>query len=173
MRHFGTAGLVAAAALAADQASKAWVRAIAAHEGHIRDVIPGCFALVYRTNPGIAFSLFRSVKAAPFIFSLVSLAAVAFVAWTLCRYRCLPYKILLALGAIAGGALGNMIDRLVPPHRVLDFIDWYIGACHWPAFNIADSAICIGACLLVLASFTDPHAFSTSAPPKEDCHEKR
>ncbi|MEX3824804.1 signal peptidase II, partial [Paraburkholderia sp. BR14262] len=53
-----------------------------------------------------------------------------------------------ALALIMGGALGNVIDRLLYGH-VIDFLDFHVGGWHWPAFNLADSAICIGAALLV------------------------
>ncbi len=149
--------------LAADCASKAWIRSFLPSEAHWHDVIPGCLRLVHRLNPGIAFSLFHSVRGAPIVFSFVSVAALAFIIWLVYRYRALPWKVLLALGAIAGGAAGNLIDRVLPPHHVLDFIDCYVGAWHWPAFNVADSAICIGAGLLILASFTDPHSFSSQS----------
>lgn len=57
-----------------------------------------------------------------------------------------------SLTLILGGAVGNLIDRLVYGH-VVDFIDVYLGSAHWPAFNVADSAICIGAVLLIIDSF--------------------
>jgi signal peptidase II len=58
-----------------------------------------------------------------------------------------------ALSLVLGGALGNLYDRITLGH-VVDFLDFYIGDYHWPAFNIADSAICIGAALLIYESFT-------------------
>lgn len=146
-----------------DQLTKALVLAYLPTEGALRVIIPGCLNLVHRRNPGIAFSLFHDWRGAPFFFAAFAIAATVFIAVLLVRYRDLPWKIIAALGLIAGGALGNVIDRLRPPHTVIDFVDCYIGSAHWPAFNVADSAICIGAGLLILASFTDPQAFSRAS----------
>ena len=150
----------------ADQISKLYIR-ISVPEGAWRNIIPGCVAITHRLNQGIALSFFHHINAAPVIFSLIALGAVGFITWLVIRHPMLPRKVIIALGLIGGGAAGNMIDRIIPPHKVVDFIDCYAGTLHWPAFNIADSAICIGAGLLVLASFTDPQAFSrpASSPP--------
>jgi signal peptidase II len=145
--------------LVSDQVTKACIRRFVAY-GESLSVIPGCFNITHRLNQGIAFSFFSNVNAAPYIFSAVAVLAVIFIGWLAYRHTDLPVKVILALGLVAGGALGNMIDRILPPHKVLDFVDWYVGNYHWPAFNIADSAICVGAALLVLAAFTDPQAFS-------------
>lgn len=162
-----TALLVAALILAADQVSKQLVLAFLPYEGAAHPVIPGFLNLVHRRNPGIAFSLFHSWRGAPFFFAAFAIVAVVVIAAILWRYRDLPSKVTIALGLIAGGALGNVLDRLRPPFMVFDFIDCYLGSAHWPAFNLADSAICVGATLLVIASFTDPQAFSPRAlhPP--------
>jgi signal peptidase II len=146
-----------------DQLSKAWVRSYLPLGSADRQVIPGFLALTHRLNPGVAFSLFRSLDYAPLIFSLVALAALGFIAWILARSRYLPRAAVLALGAIAGGACGNLVDRIRPPHHVLDFVDCYFGNYHWPAFNVADSAICIGAALLLVTSIIDVR-FLGSAP---------
>ncbi|MCX7848013.1 MAG: signal peptidase II [bacterium] len=156
------AALVAATIFGADQLSKHLVLAFLPRQGDAYTLIPGCLNLVHRRNPGIAFSLFHDWHAAPIFFAAFAIIVVLIIAFTLCRHPHLPRKIILALGLIAGGALGNLLDRLRPPHMVFDFIDCYLGTAHWPAFNLADSAICVGAGLLILASFTDPHAFSPS-----------
>ncbi len=157
------AAAMAALIIAADQTTKAWVLRVLPDEGMLRPVLPGCLNLVHRRNPGIAFSLFHDWRGAPVFFAIFAVAAALFVAGLLVRYRTLPWKIVAALALVAGGALGNVIDRVTPPHTVFDFIDCYLGTAHWPAFNVADSAICIGAGLLLLASFTDPSAFSPPA----------
>lgn len=149
----------ALAVLAFDQATKAIVRTYVAC-GETVSVIPGCFNITYRLNQGIAFSFFSTVNTAHYIFSFVAALAVVFIGWMAYRHKNLPLKVIFSFGLVAGGAAGNMIDRIMEPHKVLDFIDWYAGSYHWPAFNIADSAICIGAVLLMLAAFTDPQAFS-------------
>jgi len=157
------AAAIAAAVIFLDQLTKALVLAYLPAEGAVRTLIPGCLNLVHRRNPGIAFSLFHNWRGAPFFFAAFAVLATVCIAAVLMRYRALPWKIIMALGLIAGGALGNLIDRLRPPHTVIDFLDCYIGTAHWPAFNVADSAICIGAGLLILASFTDPQAFSQAS----------
>jgi len=129
----------------------------------VYSLIPGCLQLTHRRNPGIAFSLFHSQAWAPIVFGLIAAAAVVFIARLVWRSAALPGVVAVALGLVAGGAAGNLIDRILPPHTVVDFIDCYLGAYHWPAFNIADSAICVGAGLLLLTSITHPHAFA--APP--------
>jgi len=159
------AGAVMAFVLTTDRVTKLVVLARFRFEGETVTAIPGFLSFTYRRNPGSAFSMFHSVPAAPVILTLIALAAVTFIGWLLWRQRNLPMKIVAGLGAIAGGAIGNCIDRVFHPHTVVDFIDCFAGAWHWPAFNIADSAICIGAGLLVLASFTDPAAFSRQARP--------
>jgi signal peptidase II len=67
----------------------------------------------------------------------------------------------ISLSLILGGAIGNVIDRIVYGY-VVDFLDVYIGSSHWPAFNVADSAICIGAVLLILDSFKSESESQTS-----------
>ncbi len=162
-RRPGTAAAITAAVILADQLSKALVLSYLPVEGSVRPLIPGCLNLVHRRNPGIAFSLFHDWRGAPFFFAAFAVVVAVCIAVVVLRYRDLPWKIIAALGLIAGGALGNVIDRVRPPHTVFDFIDCYLGTAHWPAFNLADSAICIGAGLLILASFTDPQAFSRDA----------
>jgi len=147
------------ATLLSDYFSKLWLLNYLPYLGQQREVIKGFFTIVNRRNPGVAFSLFQSLKFAPVVFSVVAIAAVVFIARIISTHRNLPYKILIGLGLIAGGAVGNTIDRIFPPHKVLDFLDFFYGSYHWPAFNIADSSICIGAALLILSTFTNPHAF--------------
>ncbi len=146
--------------LLSDYLSKLWLLDFLPHLGQQREIIKGFFMIVNRRNPGVAFSLFQNLKFAPFIFSTVAVVAVVFIARLICTHKNLPYKILIGLGLIAAGAVGNTIDRIIPPHQVLDFLDFYYGTYHWPAFNIADSSICIGAALLILSTFTNPNAFN-------------
>ncbi len=146
--------------LLADYFSKLWLLDFLPYQGQQREIIKDFFMIVNRRNPGVAFSMFQNLKFAPIIFSVVAVVAVIFIARMICIHKNLPYKILIGLGLIASGAVGNTIDRILPPHQVLDFLDFYYGAYHWPAFNIADSAICIGAALLILSTFTNPNAFN-------------
>jgi signal peptidase II len=114
-------------------------------------IIPGFFRLTHLENPGAAFSLFAE-STSPFktallvTFSLAALAVVAFLLW---RSRNDFNVTTLSLSLILGGAVGNLWDRL-SDGMVTDFLDFYLGAHHWPPFNIADSAIVVGALLLLL-----------------------
>lgn len=107
------------------------------------------FNLVHVHNTGAAFSLFADQPGWQRGFFLtVALAASAVIVHLLRRpqsQRLFP----MALALILGGALGNVIDRLLYGH-VIDFLDLYLGAWHWPAFNVADSAITLGAGLLIV-----------------------
>ncbi len=137
-----------------DQLSKLWiVEHFALYE--TREIIPDLFNLVYVTNTGAAFSFLADVDS-PWrhrFFLIVS--AVAVIALWLynrsCRRRGGGRLLSLALGAIAGGALGNVIDR-IRFGAVTDFLDFYYRSFHWPAFNLADSFICVGAVVLVMCS---------------------
>jgi signal peptidase II len=106
------------------------------------------FNLVLVYNKGAAFSFLASETGwQRHFFTVVGLAASAFIIYLLKKN---PGQRLLcwALALILGGAIGNVIDRVLYGH-VIDFLDVYIGSWHWPAFNVADSAICIGAVLFV------------------------
>jgi signal peptidase II len=100
-------------------------------------------------NPGAAFSfLAQSSGWQRWFFIILGLAASLYILWLLHKNQ--ADKILsFALSFILGGALGNVLDRIMYG-AVVDFIDLHYGNWHWPAFNIADSAICIGAALIVL-----------------------
>ena len=108
-------------------------------------VIPGFFSLTHIHNPGGAFGFLASQSSSirNLIFLLISSLAVCLIFYF---YRHTPKTHpLLATGfaLIFGGALGNLIDR-VRFGKVVDFLDFYIGSYHWPAFNVADSAITVG-----------------------------
>ena len=114
-------------------------------------VIPGFFRIVHAENPGAAFGLFADSPSdwkigLLILFSIVALMIVATMLWKN-SHRMTTTGIGLAL--ILGGALGNLWDRLISK-RVVDFLVFYIGEHQWPAFNVADSAIVVGAGLLVL-----------------------
>lgn len=117
---------------------------------HIQ-IIPGFFRLTHTENTGAAFSLFADSpshwKTAMLIaFSLIALLVVSVLLWRQQRALTLTG---IALSLILGGALGNLWDR-VARGRVVDFLLFYVKRYQWPVFNLADSAIVIGASLLVL-----------------------
>jgi signal peptidase II len=103
--------------------------------------------LVHMRNTGAAFSMFRT--AAPAVFILLGTAVSIGILWWLRRNPRGQNLVAVALSLILGGALGNVIDRATRGY-VVDFIDCYWGDWHFAAFNVADSAITIGAGLLIL-----------------------
>jgi signal peptidase II len=114
------------------------------------NIIPGFFRLTHVENRGAAFGLFADSPsewkiAVLVLFSLVALVIVCALLWKNSHSMTTTG---VGLALILGGALGNLWDRLVSGH-VVDFLLFYIGQYQWPAFNVADSAIVIGACLLV------------------------
>lgn len=114
-------------------------------------IIPGFFRLTHLENPGAAFSMFAELSS-PFRTALlvsVSVAALAVVSFLLWKRRNEFNATTLALSLILGGAFGNLWDRLADG-KVTDFLDFYVGSHHWPPFNMADSAIVVGALLLMI-----------------------
>jgi len=142
--------LLAAGVFLADRLTKSLVEtALALHETRI--VIPDFLHLVHVRNQGIAFGLFSDSPSAWRSVALVSLSALAlagvgYMLWTACASASQQK---LALALIFGGATGNLFDR-VRRGAVTDFLDFFIGSWHWPAFNLADSAIVSGVALLLL-----------------------
>jgi signal peptidase II len=107
------------------------------------------FNLVMVYNQGAAFSFLSDQGGwQRWFFSALALAVSIFIVWMLNR-NATQRLFCWSLSLILGGAIGNLIDRLVYGH-VIDFLDFHIGGWHWPAFNIADGAITIGAALFVL-----------------------
>jgi signal peptidase II len=142
--------LVSLAVLFLDQWTKGVVtRAFEVHQSS--PVVPGFFDLTYVRNTGAAFGLFASVDSSLKAVLLNSVAVIVFVVVTAYALRS-PHRSLrlqLGLSLILGGAVGNLLDR-VRFGYVVDFLDFSISGHHWPAFNVADSAICIGVGLLFL-----------------------
>lgn len=148
--RFALALTLAAVVLVLDQATKLWVQAsIGLWEGFA--VIPGFFNLVHVLNKGAAFGLLNShdFDWQRWFFIAVSLVATAVVLHLLRTERLAVPFMRAGLGLVLGGALGNLVDR-VRTGLVVDFLDFHVGAHHWPAFNVADSAITVGVfCMFV------------------------
>ncbi len=135
---------LAAGVLAADQALK-WIIVKHIPLYHKVEVIPGFFNIVHYRNPGGAFGMFASSGGIllALAFLVITIAAMALILYL---YACTPREkpfFSSALALVFGGAAGNLADRL-RFGNVVDFIDVYVGEHHWPAFNLADSAITIG-----------------------------
>lgn len=155
--------LIAIAVVVLDRVTKwAIVQAITLDDAV--NVIPGLFRLTHLENTGAAFSLFAD-STSPFktmlliAFSLGALCVVSFLLW---KERAIFNAGTLALSLILGGAVGNLWDR-VTDGKVTDFLDFYVGIHHWPPFNIADSAIVVGALLLLMRMLRTNPAQQTPA----------
>jgi signal peptidase II len=118
-------------------------------------VIPHFFNIVRAENPGIAFSILAdgASRSRTFLLAGVSVVAILVLAAMLWKIERQDRATSIGLSLIFGGALGNVYDR-VRSGRVTDFLDFYSGSYHWYTFNLADSAICIGAGLLILSMLT-------------------
>jgi signal peptidase II len=143
------AGLVAAAVLVGDQATKALV-ALGMVPHQTIDVLP-FFALSYVRNTGAAFGVLAAAPAGVRLplFVAVTIAAIGALMSFVRRTAPGERWLVAALGAVLGGALGNLVCRL-RYGEVIDFLDVHWGALHWPAFNVADSAITVGVAIVML-----------------------
>ncbi len=149
--------LVVLLAVVLDQLTKLWIlRSFTLYES--REIIPGLFNLVYVTNTGAAFSFLADVDSPWRHYFFLGVGLLATIGLTLYYYRlrAVHRGYAIALGLVVGGALGNLIDRL-RLGSVVDFLDFHLAGYHWPAFNVADSAICVGAVLFLILSFVTEH----------------
>lgn len=150
--------------LVLDLVSKYWVESTL----EFGQVIPltGFFNLVLTYNPGAAFSFLSDQSGwQRWFLSGVAGSAALLIIYLLNRYQ--HEKLFcLSLSLILGGALGNLYDRITLGH-VVDFLDFYVGTYHWPAFNVADSAICVGAALMIYESFRKDKAENTQNKIKQ------
>lgn len=152
-KKWQTAALWTAVTLIADLATKALV---VEHFSQLEDfavitVVPGFMNLILTYNTGAAFSLFASEAGGNQGLKMAVLSAISLLPFIYFYVKARPGDrlVLCALGLIWGGALGNIHDRL-RWEAVVDFLDFYLGESHWPAFNVADIGICLGAGFLVL-----------------------
>jgi signal peptidase II len=143
--------VLAVVIIALDRWSKLAVEARLGLGEHI-PVIPNVFWISHVLNTGAAFSMFESARSALTVrnflvaFSILAVIVVIAVLWKVGRSISATS---IALALILGGAIGNLYDR-IRFHHVIDFLEVHIGSYHWPDFNVADSAIVVGACLLLL-----------------------
>jgi signal peptidase II len=151
--------LLSVLVLFADQAIKQIVVALMTYG--TSSPITSFFNLVHVRNPGAAFSFLADAGGwQRYFFIVIGIAVPAVLAWLL-RRGVANWMEALAYSLIIGGAIGNVIDRIVLGF-VVDYLDFHWRGWHWPAFNVADMAITGGAILLVISSF-----FMASAPPGE------
>ena len=139
-----------------DQAAK-WLALRRLPPGAPMSVIDGFFSLTLVMNPGLAFGMLGTVpRGWRWVVALLSIAALGVLAAVATRLLPEGGRVAaVAVGMIFGGAAGNLIDR-ARFGAVVDFLDFYWRGWHWPAFNVADSAISVGVALLALRMLTAP-----------------
>jgi signal peptidase II len=153
MGRYRIFALTAAIALIADQLSKVYIDSHLAI-GEMVQVLKHFFHIAYVRNPGAAFGMFAdSSMRVPFFLSVSAIASIA-ILWYLTSLAANKHWQHAALGLIFSGAVGNMIDR-ARLGEVIDFlyVHWY--EHFWPAFNIADSAICIGVAIMLVCTWQE------------------
>jgi len=159
--------LITAVAVAIEQFTKYWITRTLGGGGEIV-VIKGFFSLGYTENPGIAFGMLSTVNV-KWALVAVSVTAIFIVVYYMMHAPASGRLLLWALALLAGGIAGNLIDR-VRMGRVIDFLEFYYGNWHFPVFNVADTVISIGACLmaieLLFASPPKDEEVESEAPPE-------
>jgi len=150
-RSYRIAGLLTVAIVLFDQLTKIWIQKHIPMMGAI-EVIPGSFSIVHVLNKGSAFG-FLNRPDLPWVvyFFFCTTALAVLLIWHL--LKTVPDEdtlLIVGLGCILGGAVGNLIDR-IRLGEVVDFLDVYYKQYHWPAFNVADIAITLGSMTLIFA----------------------
>ena len=140
---------ITALIITADQISKSLVKSTMTLYDVV-PVIPGFFQLNYITNKGMAFGINLPVGIS--FFSGISLIIICFLVWILWCERKNNLLMRISLASILGGAIGNLIDRILFG-EVIDFFDFMVGDFHWYIFNIADSAVTVGIISMLFYSF--------------------
>lgn len=138
-----------------DQLSKLWIlQNFALYDSTV--IIQGLFNLTFLRNTGAAFGIFAGHPAWWRQLFFIGVAVIALVVILLFQRKLGRQNSLytISLAFIAGGAIGNLIDR-VCYGSVVDFLDVYIGSHHWPAFNVADSAITVGVAIFLITQFLE------------------
>src|SRR6266850_661747 len=146
---------VAVVVMSFDQFTKYWV-SVKLREGDEIDVIRGFFKLSYTENPGIAFGMLNNGNV-KWLLVAISVTAIMVVIYYMRRTPISNTLLLWSLALLAAGICGNLIDRF-RLGRVIDFILVYYKDYQWPVFNIADTAITIGAALMAIELFLSPQA---------------
>lgn len=144
-----------------DQTTKAWASKTLRFEGD-RSVISGFLNLIYAQNTGVAFSMFDDHgDAGRWGLSIVAFVAATLVLYFFWRTPRTDDRMMGALALLLAGIVGNVTDRMRLGF-VVDFIDVQFGSWHYPTFNVADSAICVGAGLLILDMFLNKRHQTTA-----------
>jgi signal peptidase II len=162
-RKYVVFGFFMALSLALDQWTKVLAREHLRPRGpwNPKVVIDGFFNLRYSENPGVAFGMLQELPGGRLLLTLLAVAAFVLVLAYLRKTDASTTRLHVALGLVGGGAIGNLVDRVMYG-RVTDFVVWHIKDHEWPAFNIADAALCVGVALMVLDMFRPKPAPSSA-----------
>ena len=155
MNRYPLSTLIVIIVLVVDQATKLYIDRTMRIFQSI-PVIDGLFSITYMRNKGAAFSFLADFSMRRPFFITISIIATIAILVALGKLRDDQRFATFSLALILAGAVGNLIDR-VRLGEVIDFLDVYWRSHHWPAFNVADSAICVGVFLLALDMFIDEH----------------
>jgi signal peptidase II len=141
----------AVVSLLLDQWTKVMARDVLRPRGPFNPkvIVEGYFDLRYAENPGVAFSMFQDLPGGRVLLTLLAVVALVVVIAYLRKTPVEATRVHVALGLVGGGAIGNLVDRVMYG-KVTDFIVWKKGIHEWPAFNIADAALCVGVGLILL-----------------------
>lgn len=157
-KRYGLALGLALLVLVPDQITK-WLVQLHLGANESYPVVPGFLDLVHVSNLGAAFGFLNTTDITwqRTLFVAVTLLAVAVISYMLAKAGDGETFLVCGLGLILGGALGNLVDRVRFGH-VVDFLDFHVGEWHWPAFNVADTGITLGAACLILSLYRKkPH----------------
>jgi len=162
MRRIGLA--LAVLTLVLDQLTKQW--ALEALRDPLALIeVTGWWNMVLVWNRGIGFGLFGGGTLSPLVLAVITgVIALGVAVWLL---RTGTWLATLSAGLILGGAVGNIVDRLVYG-AVVDFVDWHVSGYHWPVFNLADAAITLGVVLLIAESLFGVKPAPTSNSGREN-----
>ena len=157
--------------LVIDQATKQWARGALGPEGsgRVKAVIGKALSFHYAENPGIAFSMLRDLSGGRFVLAALAVVALVMVLRYLRSTDVTQSTLHVALGLIAGGAIGNLVDRLIYA-RVVDFILVDVGVWPlnpWPVFNVADIVLVVGVGLIALDMLMARRAAAGAAVPEQ------
>lgn len=166
IRRFRLPGILALAALILDQVTKAAAMASLPEHGSV-PVVEGFLDLVNVRNRGAAFGILNrpDIEWQFWLFAGATLIAAAAIIGLVATAEREDRRLFAGFGLVLGGALGNFVDR-VRWRAVVDFLDLHVGEWHWPAFNVADMAICGGAALACLALWRASGTPGGDAPGK-------
>lgn len=161
-------GLLLVLSFVADQVTKIWARHSLKPRLDALTIIPNYFDFRYSENPGSAFGLFRDMPGARYLLFAIGIVALIVVVSFLRRIKPEQLRVAGEFGLLAGGALGNIVDRMLYG-RVTDFILWHVHSHEWPVFNVADAALVVGviALLFDLREEKPPAAAEKASAPDQ------